>query len=100
MGVLHSLYVLRLYSGSGTHRVPHLFFCCLSRTGDFFIPGFQCPHRTARIGTMGDGGKWVCGLEHIQKKKKCVIYSFGKLRFSTVLGGGLGFMRTWGFIVF
>ncbi|KAF9650622.1 hypothetical protein BDM02DRAFT_3092791 [Thelephora ganbajun] len=44
---------------------------------DFFIPGFQCPHRTARIGTMGDGGKWVCGLEHIQKKKKCVIYSFG-----------------------
>ena len=27
---------------------------------------------------MGDGGKWVCGLEHIQKKKNCVIYSFGK----------------------
>lgn len=27
---------------------------------------------------MGDGGKWVCGLEHIQKKEKCVIYSFGE----------------------
>jgi len=27
---------------------------------------------------MGDGGKWVCGLEYIQNKKKCVIYSFGK----------------------
>jgi hypothetical protein len=30
---------------------------------------------------MGDGGKWVCGLEHVQKKEKCVIYSFGKIYF-------------------
>ena len=30
---------------------------------------------------MGDGGKWVCGLEHIQKKERCVIYSFGEMRF-------------------
>lgn len=26
---------------------------------------------------MGDGGKWVCGLERIVPKKKCVMYSFG-----------------------
>ena len=26
---------------------------------------------------MGDGGKWICGLERIAPKKKCVMYSFG-----------------------
>lgn len=33
-----------------------------------------------RIGRMGDGGKWVCGMslyEAIPKEKPCVIYSFG-----------------------
>ncbi|TFK54561.1 hypothetical protein OE88DRAFT_1624747 [Heliocybe sulcata] len=44
---------------------------------DFFIPAFQCPHKTERVGTLGDGGKWVCGLERVAKKSKCVIYSFG-----------------------
>lgn len=28
-------------------------------------------------GTLGDGGKWMCGLELIEPKKNCVIYSFG-----------------------
>ena len=45
--------------------------------GDFFIPAFQCPHRVERIGTLGDGGKWVCGADRIAKQDKCVIYSFG-----------------------
>ncbi|KAH7888957.1 methyltransferase domain-containing protein [Phlebopus sp. FC_14] len=44
---------------------------------DFFLPSYRCPHRVERIGIMGDGGKWVCGLECIVPKKKCVIYSFG-----------------------
>ncbi|EMD33741.1 hypothetical protein CERSUDRAFT_67883 [Gelatoporia subvermispora B] len=44
---------------------------------DFFIPAFQCPHHVERVGTMGDGGKWVCGLERIARQKECVIYSFG-----------------------
>jgi len=33
-----------------------------------------------RIGRMGDGGKWVCGMslyEEIPAEKPCVIYSFG-----------------------
>ncbi|KAN0138450.1 Methyltransferase domain containing protein [Lactarius tabidus] len=44
---------------------------------DFFIPAFQCPHRVQRVGTLGDGGKWVCGLDRVAKQDKCVIYSFG-----------------------
>jgi len=44
---------------------------------DFFIPAFQCPHRVERVGTLGDGGKWVCGVDRIVKQHKCVIYSFG-----------------------
>jgi len=45
--------------------------------GDFFIPAFQCPHKVERVGTLGDGGKWVCGLDRVAKQDKCVIYSFG-----------------------
>ena len=45
--------------------------------GDFFTAAFQCPHRVGRVGTLGDGGKWVCGLDRVARQKKCVIYSFG-----------------------
>lgn len=51
---------------------PRLIF-----SGDFFLPSFQCPHRVERIGTMGDGGKWVCGIDRIAKQNQCVVYSFG-----------------------
>jgi len=44
---------------------------------DFFTPAFQCPHQVERVGTLGDGGKWVCGLDRVAKQKHCVIYSFG-----------------------
>ncbi|KAI0032697.1 methyltransferase domain-containing protein [Vararia minispora EC-137] len=44
---------------------------------DFFIPAFRCPHSTQRIGSLGDGGKWVCGIEVLAKQPKCVVYSFG-----------------------
>ncbi|KAH9972478.1 methyltransferase domain-containing protein [Lactifluus volemus] len=44
---------------------------------DFYIPAFQCPHHVERVGTRGDGGKWVCGVERVAKQEKCVIYSFG-----------------------
>ncbi|KAH8994778.1 hypothetical protein EDB83DRAFT_2534583 [Lactarius deliciosus] len=32
------------------------------------------PHRVQRVGTLGNGEKWVCGLD---QEDKCVIYSFG-----------------------
>lgn len=46
---------------------------------DFFLPAFNCPHEVERIGALGDGGKWVCGLSRLEDKPDCVIYSFGKL---------------------
>lgn len=45
--------------------------------GDFFIASFQCPHHVERIGVLGDGGKWVCGVERLATQEKCVVYSFG-----------------------
>ena len=44
---------------------------------DFFTAAFQCPHRVGRVGTLRDGGKWVCGLDRVASQKQCVIYSFG-----------------------
>ncbi|KAH8999881.1 hypothetical protein EDB86DRAFT_616522 [Lactarius hatsudake] len=38
-------------------------------------PVLPCPHHVK--GVLGDGGKWVCGMEPIAKQEKCVIYSFG-----------------------
>jgi hypothetical protein len=49
--------------------------------GDFFIPAFQCPHRVQHVSTLGDGGKWVCGLDRVAKQHNCMIYSFGVSRF-------------------
>ncbi|KAI0290328.1 methyltransferase domain-containing protein [Multifurca ochricompacta] len=44
---------------------------------DFFPPAFSCPHELERIGALGDGGKWVCGLSRLQEKENCVVYSVG-----------------------
>jgi len=43
---------------------------------DWFTPDYNCPS-LQRVGQLGDGGKWVCRIEELQKKKPCVIYSFG-----------------------
>lgn len=44
---------------------------------DFFPAAFNCPHEVGRLGALGDGGKWVCGLSRLAEKPDCVIYSFG-----------------------
>ncbi|KAG8907145.1 hypothetical protein FRB99_005253 [Tulasnella sp. 403] len=44
---------------------------------DFFIPAFRCPHLVERIGALGVGGKWICGLDRIADKNDCIVYSFG-----------------------
>ncbi|KAH9028771.1 hypothetical protein EDB85DRAFT_2291130 [Lactarius pseudohatsudake] len=42
---------------------------------DFYVLSFPCPHHVEGIGILGDGSKWVCGMD--AKQEKCVIYSFG-----------------------
>jgi len=56
---------------------------------DFFPATYTCPHDIQRVGRLGDGGKWVCGMslyEAIPASKaehrhpppsKTIIYSFG-----------------------
>ena len=46
--------------------------------GDFFPPAFNCPHELERIGALGDGGKWICGLSRVAEKPDCIVYSFGE----------------------
>jgi len=42
---------------------------------DWFSPDFNCP-TMERIGHVGDGGKWVCGVD-ILKERECIGYSYG-----------------------
>ncbi|KAN0124167.1 hypothetical protein V8E53_003920 [Lactarius tabidus] len=51
-------------------------------TWDLFIPAFQCPHRVQRLGTLGDGGKWVCGLSQTRQIRNIFLRS---VSFSTLL---------------
>ncbi|KAK1219265.1 hypothetical protein PQX77_018032 [Marasmius sp. AFHP31] len=44
---------------------------------DFFPAAYNCPHDLQRLGALGDGGKWVCGITRVEKKRDCVVYSFG-----------------------
>ncbi|EAU87466.2 hypothetical protein CC1G_02225 [Coprinopsis cinerea okayama7 len=44
---------------------------------DFFPAAFNCPHEIERIGVLGDGGKWTCGLSRLEHRKDCIVYSFG-----------------------
>jgi len=59
---------------------------------DFFPPTWTCPHDVQRVGRLGDGGKWVCGMSIYESvptpaswkggvpaggQDGVVIYSFG-----------------------
>jgi hypothetical protein len=56
---------------------------------DFFPATYTCPHDIQRVGRLGDGGKWVCGMSLYESKAaptisganqgntETVIYSFG-----------------------
>ena len=47
------------------------------RLWDYFGPNFNCISRE-RVGKIGDGGKWLCGVRTVLKKKSsCVVYSVG-----------------------
>jgi len=53
---------------------------------DFFPATYTCPHDIQRVGRLGDGGKWVCGMSLYEAKpgltvshptSETIIYSFG-----------------------
>jgi len=45
---------------------------------DLVPASYNCPFEVERIGRMGDGGKWVCGMSKYEKNTRpCIIYSFG-----------------------
>lgn len=48
---------------------------------DLASASFNCPWEMQRVGRMGDGGKWVCGMDKYielgDRGPGCVIYSFG-----------------------
>eukprot|EP00760_Papus_ankaliazontas_P034362 PhM_4_TR7149/c0_g1_i1/m.78318 len=43
---------------------------------ELFQPEFNCPV-LERIGALGDGGKWMCGVPYLLQHPTCVVYSFG-----------------------
>jgi hypothetical protein len=55
---------------------------------DYARPSFFCPHDLERVGTLGDGGKVVCGMSRYERESagpssednsapQLIIYSFG-----------------------
>ncbi|KAF5365003.1 hypothetical protein D9757_011434 [Collybiopsis confluens] len=44
---------------------------------NFFPAAFNCPYEVRHLGTLADGGKWVCGLSRMEREPDCVVYSFG-----------------------
>jgi Methyltransferase domain len=44
---------------------------------DLFYPDYNCPYGKSRLGRVGDGGKWLCGVERFLSKPGCVVYSLG-----------------------
>ena len=52
---------------------------------DFFPAVWNCPWDIQRVGRLGDGGKWVCGMSLYEQRsnKPTIMYSFGSSRESS-----------------
>ena len=47
------------------------------RIWDYFGPNYNCKSRE-RVGKIGDGGKWLCGVSsELLEKAECTVYSVG-----------------------
>lgn len=46
---------------------------------DLVTPSYGCPWEMERLGRVGEGGWWLCGISKFAPtgKKPCVVYSFG-----------------------
>jgi hypothetical protein len=55
---------------------------------DLVTPSYGCPWEMERIGRVGEGGWWVCGLSRLAsskgKKQSCVVYSFGECYYDSI----------------
>ena len=64
-----------------THASATFDFLCLyrgRRIWDYFTPDYNCPLLKERVGRIGDGGKWVCGLRsNVMHGRRCLVYSLG-----------------------
>ncbi len=47
------------------------------RIWDFYTPDYNCPLLKERVGRLGDGGKWVCGMRALLEDRPCMIFSLG-----------------------
>lgn len=68
-------HLFRFPATSGTTYKKHPY-----SVWDFTPASYSCPHEMERVGRMGDGGKWVCGMSRFvdfPRDRECVIYSFG-----------------------
>ncbi|KAJ3821038.1 methyltransferase domain-containing protein [Lentinula raphanica] len=67
---------------------------------DYFPASFNCPYEVRRVGSLSDGGKWVCGLSRLVDKKDCVIYSVGinhESSFEADLLVNTNYCKVWGY---
>ncbi|KAK7050659.1 Methyltranfer-dom domain-containing protein [Favolaschia claudopus] len=73
--------LIEKFGGKGAVAFPDPYAASYT-LWDLYQPVFSCPWPVYRVGTMGDGGKWVCGLHRAthhtpHTKRPCVVYSMG-----------------------
>lgn len=98
-------------------KIPHFPAQSLADFGkypytlwDFFPATFTCPHDIQRVGRLGDGGKWVCGMSLYEARTaptigdmghpETIIYSFGvndESTFEAEMLGRIPSARIWAF---
>lgn len=77
----------RMLDGSGPRDFPDGYIYPYN-VWDFARPSYFCPHDLERVGTLGDGGKVVCGMSRYEKVSPgpsadensaptLIVYSFG-----------------------
>lgn len=59
---------------------------CSAGTDDFwvyrglFLACLFCPRELGRIGALGNGGEYVCGLSQLQERENCMFILLVRLR--------------------
>ncbi|KAK9840632.1 hypothetical protein WJX81_005767 [Elliptochloris bilobata] len=49
----------------------------LARFWDVWAPFYDCPFVRERIGKIGDGGKYLCGVSSLLQRPGCLVFSIG-----------------------